>query len=82
MSDHQKYYDALLREESMLIILRDELYAKSWDRMIRDLEDRLKGKPYIFALVNRIEGDIERIKKLKAYEEEHKINLADFQKKR
>ncbi|MFH1023412.1 MAG: hypothetical protein V1809_08470 [Planctomycetota bacterium] len=75
---HKRFYQSLTREESMLLVLRDELYSGSWDRMIHDLEDRLKGKPYIFKLVNRIEEDIERIRKLKVYEERHKINLINY----
>ena len=52
------------------------LYGGSWDRFLRDLDDRLKGKPYIFKLVNRIEEDIDRIKRLRGYEDEHGIDLA------
>ena len=55
-------------EEKMLVTLRDELYGGSWDRMLKDLKDRLKGRPYIFKLVNRIKDDLKRIEKLKANE--------------
>lgn len=65
-------------EERILVILRDELYDGSWQIMEKDLEDRLEGRPYIFKLHNRIEEDLERIEKLKEFEEEHEINLADF----
>jgi hypothetical protein len=75
---HKRFYQSLTKEEAMLLVLRDELYTGSWDKMIRDLEDRLKGKPYIFKLVNRIEEDIARIRKIKGYEERHKINLINF----
>jgi hypothetical protein len=64
----------------MLLVLRDELYGGSWDRMDQDLSNRLKGRPYIFKLVNRMEEDRERIKVLRSYEEKHKINLRDFDK--
>jgi hypothetical protein len=77
---HQTYYDALSEEEKMLLVLRDELYTSSWDKMEEDLRNRLKGRPYIFKLVNRIEEDLERIQKLRAYEEKHKINLRDHDK--
>jgi hypothetical protein len=50
--------------------------------MLGDLRDRLKGKPYIFKLVNRIQDDIARIEKLSEYEKKHKINLADYLKKK
>lgn len=77
---HQSYYDALSEESKMLLVLRDELYSGSWDKMDEDLSNRLKGRPYIFKLVNRIEEDRERIKVLKSYEDKHKINLRDFDK--
>ena len=74
---HVNFYESLSEEETMLITLRDELYDGSWDKMGQDLADRLQGRPYIFKLVNRIEEDLHRIEKLKGYEEEHGINLAD-----
>lgn len=73
-----EYAKTLTEEERMLLTLRDELYEGSWDNMLQDLRDRLKGKPYIFKLVNRIEEDIVRIEKLKGYEGTHSVNLADF----
>lgn len=77
---HQKYYESLKLEEKMLITLRDELYGGSWERMLNDLTARLKGRPYIYKLVHRIQEDIKRIKKLREYEVKHKINLADYSK--
>jgi hypothetical protein len=74
----QKYYTTLTFEERMLISLRDELYAGQWERMIKDLNDRLQGRPYIFKLVNRIKDDLRRIEKMQEYEKKHGINLADF----
>jgi hypothetical protein len=78
--EHQSYYDNLSEEAKMLLVLRDELYMGSWDPMEEDLKNRLKGKPYIFKLVNRIEEDLERIAALRAYEDKHKINLRDYDK--
>ncbi len=75
---HTKYYQGLSQEEKMLVILRDELYDGSWDKMTRDLKDRLTGKPYIFKLVHRIEEDLARIEKLQSYETKYKVNLADY----
>lgn len=76
--EHKKYYGALTEEERMLLVLRDELYGGSWDKMEEDLRNRLKGRPYIFKLVNRIEEDLKRIEKLRSYEQKHKINLQDY----
>lgn len=64
----------------MLVRLREELYSGSWERMLADLKDRLKGRPYIFKLVNRIQDDISRIEKLQDYEKKHNVNLAEFLK--
>ena len=75
---HKKFCESLGEEELMLITLRDELYEGSWDNMLQDLRDRLKGKPYIFKLVNRIEEDIVRIERVNTYEQENNINLADY----
>lgn len=74
---HAKYYTSLSPEERMLLVLRDELYSGSWDKMTEDLKNRLKGRPYIFKLVARIEEDLARIETLRSYEAKHKINLQD-----
>ncbi len=77
-AQHKKYFDSLSPEERMLVVLREELYGGSWDRMLQDLRDRLRGRPYIFKLVNRIQEDIARIEKLLEYEKKHGVNLGDF----
>ncbi len=81
-SPHERFAAALSADERTLVALRDELYNGSWDLMLGDLRDRLKGKPYIFKLVNRIQDDIARIEKLAEYEKKHKVNLADYLKKK
>lgn len=78
IAKHKKFYDSLSAEEKMLITLRDELYGGSWVRMLKDLNDRLKGRPYIFKLVARIKEDVKRIDKLQDYEKKNKINLVDY----
>jgi len=69
---------SLTLEERTLLIVRDELYEGSWERMETDLQHRLTGKPYIFKLVNRIETDLANIQTLRAYEERHHLNLGPF----
>ena len=81
-SPHDKFAAGLSPDEKTLVTLRDELYGGSWEQMLGDLRDRLKGKPYIFKLVNRIQDDIARIEKLNDYEKKHKINLAEYLKKK
>jgi hypothetical protein len=77
---HRKFAAALSADERMLVTLRDELYAGSWDQMQKDLQDRLKGRPYIFKLVARIQDDMGRIQKLRDYERKNKVNLAQYLK--
>jgi hypothetical protein len=75
---HEKFVTSLSADERMLITMRDELYEGSWELMLKDLKDRVKGKPFIFKLVNRIQDDIQRIDKLSEYERKHRVNLAPF----
>ncbi len=74
----QAFLSSLSQSECMLITLRDELYEGDWDSMLKDLEARLSGKPYIFKLVNRIESDIKGIKKIREFEEQNSVNLNDY----
>lgn len=76
-----KVRDFLLRltgEHRMLIVLKRELYEGSWDAMLADLRARLDGRPYVFKLANRITDDVQRISQLKAFEEAHRVDLADY----
>ena len=75
---NQEFFSRLSREEKQLLLLRNELYDGSWDEMEADLRNRLDRKPYIFRLMNRIEDDLARIDRLRAYEEEHKVDLGVF----
>lgn len=72
------FVSRLSEEERMLVILKSQLYDGTWEPMLDDLKNRLTGKPYIFKLASRIKDDIERIEKMRKFEIEHGINLADF----
>jgi hypothetical protein len=76
--DPEAFVQALRQEEAMLVRIRDELYEGSWATMRRDLENRLAGKPYIFKLVSRIEHDLQSVALLAGYEDERRVNLADY----
>jgi len=65
-------------EHRMLVVLKAQLYGGTWEPMLDDLQNRLKGKPYIFKLVNRINEDIERIEQMQKFEREHNIDLAEY----
>ena len=68
---------ALSDEHRMLVILKAQLYGGTWKPMLDDLQNRLAGKPYIFKLANRIRDDIERIKQMQEFEQEHNVDLTD-----
>jgi len=73
-----EFVKGLSDEHRMLIILKAELYDRSWEPMLDDLRNRLAGKPYIFKLATRIKDDIERIEYMSEFEAEHNIDLADY----
>jgi hypothetical protein len=75
---HEAYFRTLSPEEEQLLILRDFLYEGDWEEMLRDLKDRRIGRPFIFKLNTRIEEDIQRIQKLRSYEQAHEIDLGRY----
>lgn len=74
----QWFLDSLSGEERLLVILKRELYEGSWDEMVADLKARLAGRPYIFKLAHRIEDDLERIERLRAFEVQRGVDLSDY----
>lgn len=74
----EEFVRHLSQEHRMLVILKAQLYGGDWEPMLEDLQNRLAGKPYIFKLVNRIQDDIERIRQLRQFEQEHGIDLANY----
>jgi hypothetical protein len=65
-------------EHRMLVILKAQLYGGTWEPMLDDLQNRLAGKPYIFKLANRIKDDVERIRWMQKFEEEHNVDLTEY----
>jgi len=72
------YVDSLSQESRMLVVLKAQLYAGSWEPMLNDLRNRLDGKPYIFKLANRIQDDIERIEQMMQFEAGHSVDLTEY----
>ena len=72
------YINGLSEECRMLVVLKAQLYAGSWEPMLDDLRNRLEGKPYIFKLANRIQDDIERIEQMAQFEAENNVDLANY----
>ncbi|HUT02076.1 MAG TPA: hypothetical protein VM031_06450 [Phycisphaerae bacterium] len=74
----RRFVKNMAREERMLVVLKAELYEGSWDEMEADLKARLDGGPYIFKLAHRITDDLDRIRRLRAFEESCGVNLGDY----
>jgi hypothetical protein len=67
-SQAEEVEDVLDEKEKLLITLKEELYFGQWGKMLQDLYDRKRGRPYIFKLVDRIDEDIRRIYELMGIE--------------
>jgi len=74
----ESFVESLDKEHRMLVVLKAQLYGRRWEPMLDDLHNRLDGKPYIFKLANRINDDIERIKRMQKFEAQHNIDLVDY----
>ena len=73
-----EFVRGLAETERIALIVRDELFAGSWESMRKDLEARAAGRPYVFKLATRIEEDLKAVDKLSAFERRRKVNLADY----
>ncbi len=76
----RRFVDGMTPQERMLVVLKRELYEGRWDEMVADLQARLDGRPYIFKLAHRIGDDLERIARLRGFEQEHGVDLGDYVK--
>ena len=74
----KRFVEGLASEERILVVLKRELYEGSWDEMEADLQARMEGRPYIFKLAHRIQDDLERIEKLRAFERSCGMDLGDY----
>lgn len=76
----RQFVDGMTSEERMLVVLVAELYQGSWQEMVADLKARLEGRPYIFKLAYRITDDLERIARLRKFEDEAGVRLSEYVK--
>jgi hypothetical protein len=72
---HRTFAEGLAAEERVLLLVRDELYGGSWAELEADLVARRDRRPAIFKLTTRIDEDLGRISKLRAYEQAHGVDL-------
>jgi len=75
---HEAYFRSLPREERHLVALKELLYERSWDEIVADLRARKAGSPHVFKLETRIDEDLLRIEKLRAYEAETGVDLGRY----
>ena len=78
MNDHESFFSSLSEEEHHLIALKDLLYEGSWDEIEIDLKARKDNKPYVVKLDSRIDEDLLRSERLRAYEDEKGIDLCQY----
>jgi len=76
----RQFVEGMTEQERMLVVLNRELYEGSWDEMVADLKARLEGRPYIFKLAHRITDDLDRIDRLRQFEQAHGVKLGDYVK--
>ena len=76
--EYLRFVAGLTSEERVLVVLKHALYEDSWDEMLLDLQARLDGRPYIFKLANRIEDDIDRIDRMKEFENRYDADLCEY----
>jgi hypothetical protein len=74
----RRFVRNMTSEERMLVVLKAELYEGSWDDMAADLKARLEDRPYIFKLAHRITDDLERIRRLREFEDSCGVDLSDY----
>jgi len=75
---HERFFRSLEPEEEQLLLIRDFLYEGVWEELIKDLEARQSGKPFVFKLNTRIDEDLRRIERLRDYEKDHAVDLGSF----
>lgn len=78
MDSHFEFVRSLPSEEYQLLVIRQILYEGSWDEMEKDLLARRSGKPFVFKLQSRIDEDLDRIERLKAYESQNNVSLDEY----
>jgi hypothetical protein len=78
MDPHEEFFRSLPKHEVHLLAIREILYDGSWAEMVQDLVARKDGKPHVIKLQGQIEDDLERIRKLEAYEAQNDVHLGKY----
>ncbi len=74
----RRFVERLTRPERLLVVVARELYGGDWDQVVADLRARLTGRPFVFKLAHRIEDDLDRIERLRRFEEAHRVDLSEW----
>jgi hypothetical protein len=78
MDPHEDFFKSLPREDLQLLALCEILYEGSWEELVEDLKARKSGRPFVYKLQARIEEDLGRIDRLRAYEDQHGVSLRKY----
>ena len=74
----RRFMDRLTPPQTLLLVLKRELYDGQWAPMISDLSNRLEGRPYVFRLAHRIEDDLRRIEQMQELEQHYEVDLSQY----
>jgi len=74
----RRFLETISRQDRMLLVLRQKLYAGDWRPMVTDLRHRMEGRPYVFRLSERIEDDLQRIQRMSDLEQRHDVHLGEL----
>ncbi|MEX2672323.1 MAG: hypothetical protein WD294_09470 [Phycisphaeraceae bacterium] len=74
----RRFMDRVTAEQTLLLVLKRDLYEGQWEPMVADLEHRLQGKPHVLRLAERIEDDLERITQMASLEQQYQVDLSVY----
>lgn len=74
----RRFMAQLTDEQTLLLVLKRELYDRDWAPMVTDLKNRLDGRPYVLRLASRIGDDLLRIEQMRELERQHGVDLSDY----
>ena len=78
--NHSQFYNALYKEEQLLIALKQDHYKNSWCLLREAFEIRRREVPICSNLYKRTLIDLKRINSLWSYEIAHDVDLSEYRK--
>ena len=79
-----EFVSGLEEHEKVLVQIKEDLYAGSWERLEGDLQARLEGRPYLFKVKTGrvLQRDLEAIRRMREFEKKAGCDLAKALKER